>query len=447
MFKIHHFANSFISVESKNSIITCDPWTGVTNDNGWFSYPIKDTKEIEKKIFKSNFIYISHLHCDHFDFKTLEKFKNKNLTFIIKKFDNGVLRRRLQKITKKKIIEIKPFKKKKINKDFSLAIIPQIISNSSDLPDNIGYDLDTSIIIQSNEDKTIFYNNVDTPININVLKKINNFVKKEFKKEIDVFCYALGAASEFPQCFLNIKREKEKERIINDSLIEIRNYLKYLEPKIFFPAGGTYAIYGKFHELNKFIAQPSFSQIKKKTSDLKTKIYNLIGGGSITFQKSSYTVHEKMPDRQNNFKKKFINKIKNLKYYYQKKNNNVALKVLDQIYLNAKNNYLSILKNKKKIKTKWNIDFKIYKNFEINQRCLIDKNKSKFLKTYNLKNYISNSKNIFNLECYIEYQLFRSLLTGKFPWNTSLSGSTIMYKRIPNKFNVDMIFSLNFLRV
>ena len=90
---------------------------------------------------------------------------------------------------------------------------------------------------------------------------------------------------------------------------------------------------------------------------------------------------------------------------------------------------------------------KIYKNFEINQRCLIDKNKSKFLKTYNLKNYISNSKNIFNLECYIEYQLFRSLLTGKFPWNTSLSGSTIMYKRIPNKFNVDMIFSLNFLRV
>ena len=319
MFKIHHFANSFISVESKNSIITCDPWTGVTNDNGWFSYPIKDTKEIEKKIFKSNFIYISHLHCDHFDFKTLEKFKNKNLTFIIKKFDNGVLRRRLQKITKKKIIEIKPFKKKKINKDFSLAIIPQIISNSSDLPDNIGYDLDTSIIIQSNEDKTIFYNNVDTPININVLKKINNFVKKEFKKEIDVFCYALGAASEFPQCFLNIKREKEKERIINDSLIEIRNYLKYLEPKIFFPAGGTYAIYGKFHELNKFIAQPSFSQIKKKTSDLKTKIYNLIGGGSITFQKSSYTVHEKMPDRQNNFKKKFINKIKNLKYYYQKK--------------------------------------------------------------------------------------------------------------------------------
>ena len=41
------------------------------------------------------------------------------------------------------------------------------IVNTSNLPDNIEYDLDTSIIIQSNQNKTIFYNNVDNPININ----------------------------------------------------------------------------------------------------------------------------------------------------------------------------------------------------------------------------------------------------------------------------------------
>ena len=62
-------------------------------------------------------------------------------------------------------------------------------------------------------------------------------------------------------------------------------------------------------------------------------------------------------------------------------------------------------------------------------------------------NYYLDSKNILKLECHIEYMLFKSLLAGKFPWNTSLTGSTIMYKRSPNKFNIDMIFSLNFLRV
>ena len=447
MFKISHFSNSFICVEGDNSILACDPWVGKTNDNAWYSYPLTGFSDLEKKIYKSKFIYISHLHCDHFDPKTLKKFKDKNLIFIIKKFKNGVLKRRLQKLTKKKIIEIEPFKKNKINRDFSVAIIPQIISNTSNLPDNIEYDLDTSIVIQSNKDKTVFYNNVDTPINLDVLKKINNFVKKEFKKKIDVFCYALGAASEFPQCFLNINREKEKKRIINESLTEVTTYLKYLKPKIFFPAGGTYTIYGKFFELNKYIAQPNFLQIKAKTDSLKTKTFNLIGGGAINFEGSKYKVTQTIDKRPNNFKEQYISRIKKLNYYYSKKIKNIDLKILDDNFIAAKKNYLKILSYKKKIKSKWSINFKIYKNYEINKKCVIDKKKSKFLKTYNLKNYHLDKKNILKLECHIEYQLFRSLLKGKFPWNTSLSGSTIMYRRIPNKFNVDMMFSLNFLRV
>ncbi len=447
MFKIHHFANSFISVETQNSILTCDPWIGKTSDNGWFSYPIKNTKDIKKKIFNSNFIYISHIHCDHLDFKTLKKFKNKNLTFIIKKFDNGILKKKLKKFTsnKVKVIEIEPFKKKKINKDFTLAIIPQIITNTSNLPDNIQYDMDTSIVIQSNQYKTIFYNNVDMPINIEVLKKINNFVKKNFKRKIDIFCCALGAASEFPQCFLNINRNNEKKKIINNSLIALHAYLKYLKPNFFFPAGGTYAIYGKFYKLNKYIAQPDFSQIKASTNKLNTKICNIIGGGNISFEKAKYTANEKIFEKDKNFKKEFINQIRKLNYYYLKNTKNIDLKKLDQIFINAKKNYFKIL-TYKKINTKWNINFKIYKNYELNKNCFIDKKKSKFLKTYNLKNYYLNSKNVFKLECHLEYQLFKLLLSGKLPWNTSQSGSTIMYKRSPNNFNVDMIFSLNFLR-
>ena len=446
MFKVYHFSNSFISVESKNSIITCDPWLGKTENNGWFSYPLKSSKEIESKIFNSSFIYISHLHCDHLDLKTLKKFKKKDLTFIIKKFDNEVLKKKLKKITNNKIIEIEPFKKKKINKDFTVAIIPQIISNSSDLPDNIEYDLDTSIVIQSNESKTVFYNNVDMPVNINVLKKINTFVKKEFKKKIDIFCCGLGAASEFPHCFLNINRSVEKKRIIDNSLSEIKKYLKYLKPNIFFPAGGKYLIYGKFYRLNKYIAQPSFSQIKAKTNSLKTKVYNIIGGGFINYDKSEILVQQKIDEKDNDFKEKFINNIKKINYYYSKKTKNVNIKELDKNFIKAKINYLRILSYKKKIKSKWCIDFKIYRNYEINKNCFIDKNKSKFLKTYTLKNFTTTSKNILNLECHIEYQLFKNLIIGKFPWNTSLSGSTIMYKRQPNKFNVDMLFSLNFLR-
>ena len=145
MFKISHYANSFISIEGNESSLVCDPWIGKTSDNAWYSYPIYNDKEINKKIFNSKFIYISHLHCDHLDFETLRKFKNKNLTFLIKKFKNGTLKKRLSKISKR-IIEVEPFKKIKLNADFNIAIIPQILSNSNNLEDNINYDLDTSII-------------------------------------------------------------------------------------------------------------------------------------------------------------------------------------------------------------------------------------------------------------------------------------------------------------
>ena len=71
--KIYHFANSFISAEEGETLLTCDPWIGTTSDNGWYSYPIKKANEIPLKIFKSNFVYISHLHCDHLDFKNIVK--------------------------------------------------------------------------------------------------------------------------------------------------------------------------------------------------------------------------------------------------------------------------------------------------------------------------------------------------------------------------------------
>ena len=82
------------------------------------------------------------------DFKTLKHFNDKKLTFIIKKFNNGVLKKRLKNISNK-IIEIQPYKKTKINDDFTISIIPQVLSNTSNVQDNINYDLDTSIIIQS----------------------------------------------------------------------------------------------------------------------------------------------------------------------------------------------------------------------------------------------------------------------------------------------------------
>ena len=78
--KITHYCNSFISVDFPNSKIACDPWMGTTRDNAWISYPINDESVLDK--INPNYIYISHLHCDHLDLNLLKN------TFKVKSNEN-----------------------------------------------------------------------------------------------------------------------------------------------------------------------------------------------------------------------------------------------------------------------------------------------------------------------------------------------------------------------
>ena len=86
--KIQHFCNSFNLFQSGDSKIVCDPWVGNANRIAWMSYPVhKNGAQLLNKI-NPEYIYISHLHCDHFDEKLLIKYKFRNeyleLNFFIK---------------------------------------------------------------------------------------------------------------------------------------------------------------------------------------------------------------------------------------------------------------------------------------------------------------------------------------------------------------------------
>ena len=77
--------------------------------------------------------------------------------------------------------------------------------------------------------------------------------------------------------------------MIKNSITKLKQILKIFNPDIFFPAGGTYKIYGKFYPLNKFIAQASFSEIKKNEPK-ETLFVNLIGGKSIELENNKLKI-------------------------------------------------------------------------------------------------------------------------------------------------------------
>ena len=439
---IIHYSNSFVSIKENDTLIACDPWTGYGQENGWLSYPIyKNGAHLLNKI-KPTHIYISHLHCDHFDKINLKKFKNKNVKIIIKNFKNKRLKYKIAELGFKNIEELDEWKKYKLDQNLSIAIIPQISTNSSNVADSINFDLDTSIVIQSNISKKIIYNNVDNPLSIEDLIKVKKFIKKEFKNDIDICCLPAGAAGEYPHCFTNIDRIQERKRVINSHLASLEKQIKVLGVKNFFHAGGIYTIYGKFHSLNKLIAAPKESDIKNLLKKLKINYFNILGGNSL-FLKDG--IWKKVISKEFILPTKTItiNESKKVKYFYEKNTLKFNSKLLDFQFLKSKENYFKIIKNFN-INSSWLIDFYIYKNLVLNSQSKIDKDQSTLLKKYSLK-YNENNKKFTHLKCFLDLSLFEGMLTKKYTWNPALAGSVIIFERVPNIFDPNLTVSLNFL--
>ena len=182
-----------------------------------------------------------------------------------------------------KIIELEAFNPTVIG-NFEFTIVPQFETNTDDLCDEVGYDLDTSLVIKEISSNKVFFNAVDNPLSLNSLKEIRNFVETKLNSSIDVACMASGAASEYPQCFPEIDRRAICD---NYSLTSARRYIESMQvlgSDTAFLAGERYAISGRFCPLNQFLAQPSHSLIvetHKKQGFTEQSYYYIDGGGSI----------------------------------------------------------------------------------------------------------------------------------------------------------------------
>ena len=446
--EITHFCNAFISVKVNNTTITCDPWVGTAIENSWVSYPVHNNGINILKKLKPNFIYISHLHCDHLDPKILSKYKNKKTKIIIKKFNDQRLKKRMFSLGFYNVIECEAWKKYKLNKDISIAIIPQMSSNTSGLPEQINYDLDTSILIQSNHSKEIFFNTVDNPLSLKDCKKVKLFIKRKFNKRIAVVCFQAGAASEYPQCFLNIDRKKEKEKVIKKRLLDLKLKLRILEPKVFFPTVGGYIVSGKYSVLNKYIAQPSYDQITELLKNENYLIFEIAGGKKIIEKHGKWLLKKDKFSKVKFHMEKIIKRYLNKKYFYFNHYKNISIKDIDYLFFKSYANYKKKL-TRFPIATNWNAEFCIYKNLFINSQGKINLKDSKYLKKYSIKNRRSSKQSLRNnhskLKCHLDFNLFYGLLKRKYIWNHPLTGSLILYERTPNKFDPNLIFSLNYL--
>ena len=439
--QITHFCNSFISVSKGKTLLMCDPWIGTANHGGWMSYPITSNIDNIFMHYHPTHIYISHLHTDHFCEQLLNKISDKQLPIIIKYFCDRRLLKKLNILGFKNVIEMPPWEVLKLGNDFEITIIPADVTNADGLADEISYDLDTSILIRSLSDNTFFFNGVDNPMSLSQYAKIKEYVKNKNGK-IDIVCLAVGASSEYPQCFLNIDREAEKNKVIDCSLSKFANQLLMLEAEAYFPAGGVYIIPGKFSMLNKYIAQPSLEQLKSVALQNNCKQFFVLEGGSSVNNILGKWV--KTDSHLQYFKSlnDAIQCYKNLTYEYSQEFEDKE-KSINELFLIAKEKYFAKL-DTLSVNIKWKVIFNLYTDLNLNENGQIDI-ENQPSQTLILSK--TNQQADYELICHLDQNLFINLLKRKCIWNLSLSGSIIMFERHPNVFIPEIPFSLNYLAI
>lgn len=436
--KITHYSNSFISIRSQNEHIVCDPWMGKANMGGWQSFPEYSVDQLASQLSDARWIFISHLHDDHFHLETLKILGLLDRDFVIKRFQAPVMRKRLKKIGVTRIHEFDPFTVNRLG-PFEFTIFPQMTSNSSGLQDDVNYDLDTSIAIKA--EGTVFFNQVDNPLSLQDLTHIRDFIAEQMGA-VDVACIMSGAASEYPHLFLGIDQAAEKRRIVERSLTDLCEWLRLLKPRYFFPAGGTYLIPGWMGVFNDNIAQPDSAEISRYVADagLPVQVCALEGGNFLELsagQEAAQTGSDLSPIEAN--RQAAVEIHRQDRYHYEELEAPVwpALVAL----LNMARVNWSQKVSEDGLTICQGIRFDIYRELRVDGG---EPDASQRLGSYQLSQPAQADAGA--LVVHIDQRALFGCLTRRLIWNGVL-GALCLYERTPNCHYPTDLFSINYLTI
>lgn len=106
--KITFLGQAGLFIETRHGSILCDPWFNPAYFASWFPFP--SNEEIDKAIIGSpTYLYISHLHHDHFDSQFLREHVSKEATILLPDFPLDHMERKLRGLGFTKFIRTKNF--------------------------------------------------------------------------------------------------------------------------------------------------------------------------------------------------------------------------------------------------------------------------------------------------------------------------------------------------
>ncbi len=432
-----------MAVESKGVKILTDPWLVDGEYYGsWCHYP---KLEIDKEYFNSiDYIYISHIHPDHFSKKSFEVL-DKKIPVLIHQYASPFLKMNIERLGFE-VIELPHNQKTELKNGITIDILAADNCNPALCAKFMGCGVvETKFKSTQIDSLAVISDGTNTVLNLNdcpydLSEEAIGVVMKKYKK-IDFLLVGYGGAGPYPQCFILSDEEREKAEKSKklQFLSQGEKYITLVNPNFYMPFAGTYTLAGNLSDLqNKrgvpeleealtYFANSSFiNQDKSKPILLNTYEYFDLGT-----KKSSKGYIPVNLDEKERYIKDVLSKRK-LDYEFDEEPViEELLELIPSAYkrMNDKRKEINFV-SKTSVLIKLKEDLHIKLNFDGTKFELID--------------------NINGLESFVEYQLSLKLLNRilKGPryahWNNAEIGSHIKFRRVPNKFERGLYHTMCF---
>ena len=442
--------NATVIIESNNQEkLIIDPWLiGNLYFNSWKpSYKL--TEEGKSLLKDLDYLFISHIHQDHWDLETITFFKKNikiflpNLPFLKKVIGDKLLDLGFSNI---KYIDL--LKDTRINPQITFSIIPPLNSFGQEEEeylidkDNI-ISIDTSILINDHSEKVshilLCDNTPYCPDSSKIVFKANNY-----NYPISTLWYPYnGSAHDYPLCYDNFDLEEKKNIVEKMFLVRNKNIINLVQDTNSckaIPYSSDFIFSGKrekeFNEIFSEQLSRSFSKEFNNKLSKSRKFLHLKQGYSIFTNGSDYKTFKSKFVEENPKKAISRDKPKNKNFSLE-----VILKSLEDAFLSSKKRY-----SKKSLELP-NIPFFIFvEDLENTLECNLKDNKFKQTIYTNEKLEI-----IFN-----EYILLSISSENLYFWlngiyhidNLTISGCLTWYRKTKNNtYPRDFYNFLNFFHI
>ena len=429
-------------VESNGIKVLCDPWLFDGEYYGsWYHYP---PLEVRDDVFKNiDYIYLSHIHPDHFSRKTFN-YLDKNIPIIIHRYEANFLRRNLE-ILGFEVIELVNAAKFSFTKKFSVQVFAADNCNPELCGKFFGCGiLDSKFGSTQIDSLAVFSDDCFTLLNVNdcpyELSKQTLISIKEIHPKIDFLLVGYAGAGPYPQCF-NLTREalkREAEKKQNSFLIQAKHFIQDVSPRYFMPFAGTYILGGLVSSKNSQRGIPDISFAKQILEVMVSKtsigiLLNDYESFNLTDESCSKTYEPIVDaDREN-----YIVNVLSLKRFDYEFDPMPLITDLIEFLPGAFDRFLS-----KSKEIYYSSDTKVVVDLVDDHYWVLDLHSAKFEISKNL-----DISTINYLRLTLDNRLLLRILKGpKFAhWNNASIGSHISFDRNQDRYDRGLHYCLNFL--